>query len=362
MDIQKLTSIENYPIPTTQPELRRFLGLAGYYRRFIDNFSGITVPLNNLMHKDKQYNWDSNCQQSFDNLKNALVSRKILRFPDFEKPFILKTDASTQSIAAILSQVEEKGEYVISYASRTLTKHEKNYSASELECLALKWAVKHFRQYLLGTKFTVYTDHYALKWLMTCKDNNAKLSRWSLALQEYDFDVIHKPGKINTDVDALSRVISIIEVDDNIIDDHVFNAQQTEPSICNMIKYIEEDKLPDNDKEKLKLVATRDQFLVDKGVLFHLYHPRSKKNKVIKRTVLPSSLKEDVLEEYHCSALNGGHLGFHKTYEKIRDRFYWENMYFDILKYIKTCKECCRNKSPNYLTPEIGRASCRERV
>ena len=351
MDDTKVKSIVNFPVPQNTSELRRFLGLSGYYRRFIENFSLITSPLNNLMKANVPYLWNDECQTAFIMLKDNLTGDKILRFPNFKLPFILKTDASTKSVAAILSQSCEEGEYVVCYASRSINKHERNYSATELECLALKWAIKHFRQYLYGTKFTVYTDHYALKWLMNNKDNNAKLSRWALALQEFDFEVIHKQGKQNIDVDALSRVVMVLNEENAPLQlsDTLISEQLKDVFTAAMIKYKLENIIPEEEKLKTKVLTQSEHFTVENDLLCHLLHQRGKS--VMKRIVLPHSMIATVMEEYHDTCISGGHLGFHKTYEKVRERFYWENMYSDIMHYIKTCKECCRNKSPNMLTP-----------
>ncbi|GBP37144.1 Retrovirus-related Pol polyprotein from transposon 412 [Eumeta japonica] len=205
-DPNKIKVIENFPIPQNQKEIKSFLGLVGYYRRFIENFSKLTKPLTKLLKKDIRFNWTEEQQKSFDLMRKILTSPKILQYPDFSKPFILTTDASNYAIGAILSQGEIGQDLPIAYASRTLNNAEGNYSTTEKELVAIKWAVQHFRPYLYGRKFKIVTDHRPLTWLFNVKDPGSKLIRWRLQLEEFDYEIIHKPGKINSNVDCLSRI------------------------------------------------------------------------------------------------------------------------------------------------------------
>ena len=150
--------------------------------------------------------WDLECEKVFKELKAQLCSAPVLRTPDFGAPFMLQTDASDYGIGGVLSQIDASGEeHPVAYYSRKLAPREKNYATIEKECLSIKAAIQNFRVYLVGTKFTVVTDHKALKWLNTMKDNNPRLTRWYLFLQPYQFEVEHRPGKLNGNADALSR-------------------------------------------------------------------------------------------------------------------------------------------------------------
>lgn len=200
----KIMAITNYPIPRTQKNIKQFLGLVGYYRRFIKDFSKIARPLTKLLRKDQPFGWSEDQQTAFEFFKNALTSKPILQFPDFTKEFILTTDASQYAIGAILSQGELGKDLPIAYASRTCNKAEINYSTIEHELLAIVWAVQHFRPYLYGRKFTIVTDHRPLTWLFNCKNQNSRLLRWRLKLEEYEYAIKYKPGNKNQ-VDALSR-------------------------------------------------------------------------------------------------------------------------------------------------------------
>ncbi|GBB91667.1 hypothetical protein RclHR1_19010001 [Rhizophagus clarus] len=206
-DPAKTEKVKNFPKPKNTTQLRGFLGLASYYRRFVPNFARIATPLNKLLRKGTVYQWTAEQDKAFNALKECLVTSPILAFPNFNKQFILFTDASILGLGAILSQLDEKNqEHVIAYASRTLNKAEKNYTATELECLAVVWAIKHFHAYVYGQKFKLITDHLALKYLFNTTIPAGRTARWILKLQVYDFETIHRAGKKHSNVDSLSRI------------------------------------------------------------------------------------------------------------------------------------------------------------
>jgi ribonuclease HI len=201
--------IRSFHEPKDTHEIRRFLGMANFYRRFVESYSQIASPLHKLTRKGKPYEWTEDCQSAFEAIKEKLVSAPVLARPNFEKQFILQTDASRIGLGAFLQQEDENGhEHIIACASRGLTAAEKNYTATELECLAVVWALKHFHVYLHGQQFDLYSDHSALKWLLRTKDvpHNPRLTRWITQLQQYDFVVHYKKGKANQNADALSRL------------------------------------------------------------------------------------------------------------------------------------------------------------
>ena len=205
-DPQKIDAVEKIQPPKNVTQLRSFLGLVGYYRQFIQNFSSIAKPLNWLLQKDVVYEWKTAQQEAFETLKKRLTIAPILAYPNFKKTFILATDASYFGYGATLSQVDSNGkEHPIAYASKSLRKEELNYGATELECAAVVWAIEHFHKYLGTTYFVLVTDHYALKWLRTAEPKG-RIARWILKLQPYNFEIVHKPGRIHSNVDALSRL------------------------------------------------------------------------------------------------------------------------------------------------------------
>jgi phospholipid-translocating ATPase len=209
LDQEKISAVVNYPVPRTKKQVRGFLGLTGYYRKFIQNYAAKAAPLTDLTKKSlpDKVNWSESCEKAFKELKEMLCQTPILRSPDFEKEFILQTDASDIGVGAVLSQLDEEGkDCPLAYYSRKLLPREQKYSTVEKECLAIRLAVEHFRVYLLGKPFTIHTDHRSLVWLNRFKDKNGRLTRWSLALQPYIFKVVHKAGAKNGNADALSRI------------------------------------------------------------------------------------------------------------------------------------------------------------
>src|SRR3954453_2227418 len=206
-DPAKVEKIKNFPRPTSLKELRGALGLFSYYRKFVRDFSKIAKPMLNLLKQDVPFLWEEQQQTSFEELKQRLMEAPILQYPDFTKPFVLYPDASGTGLGAVLSQIdEEKRERVIAYASRSLNKAECNYGITDQECLAIVWAVKHFEQYLGLLPFKVITDHSALKFLQTAKMPTGKRARWIMYLQQFQFEIVHRPGKENKNADALSRI------------------------------------------------------------------------------------------------------------------------------------------------------------
>lgn len=202
----KIKAIENYPLPKTATEIKRFLGLIGYYRKFIPDFARLTKPLTQCLKKGSKITLDQKYVNCFEHCKKLLTNDPILQYPDFNKEFILTTDASNVAIGAVLSQGAIGSDKPIAYASRTLNSSELNYSTIEKELLAIVWATKYFRPYLFGRKFKIITDHKPLQWIMNLKEPNSRLTRWRLKLSEYDFSIEYKQGKFNTNADALSRL------------------------------------------------------------------------------------------------------------------------------------------------------------
>ncbi len=205
--IDKTTAIAACPRPKTKKEVRQFLGLAGYYRRFIPDYSELTSPLTDLTKKEvpDTVPWTEQCQQAFTQVKAALCGGPLLHSPDFSLPFLLQTDASDRGLGAVLTQEIKGEERPVLYISRKLSKRETMYSTIEKECLAIRWAVLTLRYYLLGREFTLCSDHAPLQWLHRMKDTNARITRWYLALQPFKFKVIHRPGMQMIVADFLSR-------------------------------------------------------------------------------------------------------------------------------------------------------------
>uniref|UniRef100_A0A8C1GXK8 Gypsy retrotransposon integrase-like protein 1 n=1 Tax=Cyprinus carpio TaxID=7962 RepID=A0A8C1GXK8_CYPCA len=204
---RKTDTISKWPKPVTKKQVKTFLGLVGYYRQFIPNFATLAAPLHDLTknHLPHHVVWSAEVELAFSSLKQALGENPVLITPDFQQPFIVQTDASETGLGAVFSQQRNGEEHPIMFNSRKLLKHEHNYSTVEKECLAIRWVLKKLRYYLLGREFTLITDHAPLKWMSTAKDSNARVTRWFLDLQDFCFRVEHRSGKLQGNVDALSR-------------------------------------------------------------------------------------------------------------------------------------------------------------
>ncbi|OWZ03214.1 Retrovirus Polyprotein [Phytophthora megakarya] len=213
--LQRLvTAVAEFPTPTDAVEVKRFVHLVGYYRRFVKGFGSMMAPLSKLLRKrctgngvtsNVHWEWGDEQRAAFERVKAVLTSKPLLVYQDFQLPFTLVTDASKVGLGAVLMQDQGNGLQPVSYASKVASETEANYGITELECLAVVWAIKLYRPYLYGQRFTIVTDHSALKWLMTSPNLAGKLHRWALTLQEFDFEVQYRPGSTNLVADALSR-------------------------------------------------------------------------------------------------------------------------------------------------------------
>jgi len=205
-DEKRVKAVRDYPEPRTTCELKRFLGLTGYYRRFIPNFSKIAKPLTELLKKNMPYIWDGKTETASVTPKMLLTTEPLLQYPDFIRPFVLTTDAGNDTIGAVLSQGPVGKDLPIACASQTLNNAEKNYPTTKKELLAIVWGCKYFRQYLYGRKFTIVTDHRPLTSVFSVKDPSSRLLRWRLKLEEYEYEVKYKKGSSSANADALSRI------------------------------------------------------------------------------------------------------------------------------------------------------------
>ena len=204
-DPDKVKAVKEYPIPKNAEDVKRFVALVNYYRKFINNFAEKAHSLNNLSRKNVKFDWDHNCQKSFQVLKESIISPPVLQYPNFEpdNEFIIQTDASGYAIGAVLSNADGRP---VAYASRSLNSAEEKYATIEKELLAIVWATKHFRPYLFGRHFQIKTDHRPLIYLFNMKDPSSRLLKFRLALEEYDYTVEYVRGTDNAAADALSRI------------------------------------------------------------------------------------------------------------------------------------------------------------
>ena len=205
---KKTDTIRNYPMPKSIKAVKRFLGLTGFYRKFIPNYAEISSPLNDMQCKNAVFKWTRECQDAFDSLKDILCSKPILGIPNPDWTFIVKVDSSKFGVGCILEQEnpESKNRMVIEYASRKFTETQRRYPAIELEVCGLMFAVKHWSCYLIGKPFVVETDSKAVQWIKGKRDHLGKLGRWALYLENFQFETVHISGKDHVGPDALSRI------------------------------------------------------------------------------------------------------------------------------------------------------------
>ena len=368
----KVTAVREFPVPTNIKEMRSFLGLANYYRRFIKSYSNITCVLTRLLQKNVEYKWTEECQSAFDELKGRLTQAPVLAFADYTLQFILTTDACDSGIGGVLSQCFDNVEKPVMFLSRTLNQHEKNYATTHKECLAIVWCIKQCEHYLMANKFIVRTDHNALKWLMSVKDHNGRLMRWALTLMEYDFEIHHVKGKTNFVADALSRapvnMVTAVNEEKKRTDaentvtpeaveliaghklDVIRRMQSEDEELIPIMLYLADGTLPENGKQAESLVhkSLNKYVLVDR-VLYHLWqqsnaltHPRVE---MVQQLVIPKCHRKEILYACH-EDLFSGHSGIKKTYERLRNRFWWDNMYKDTVEHVQSCLDCEMKKFP----------------
>ncbi|PWA92258.1 reverse transcriptase domain-containing protein [Artemisia annua] len=328
VDPAKIEAIEKWATPVNATEIRQFLGLAGYYRRFIEGFSKISKPLTALTHKDKKYEWGDEAEKAFQILKQKLCSAPILALPDGIEDFEVYCDASYQGLGAVLMQ---RGK-VMAYASRQLKTHEEKYTTHDLELGAVVFALKLWRHYLYGTKCVVFTDHKSLQHIMDQKELNMRQRRWLETLSDYDCEIRYHPGKANVVADALSRkerlkplrVRALVMTINSNLPAQILQAQEEVERQGNL----KEEKL-DGMIEKEKLEKRSDGTLCYKG-----------------RSWVPlfGGLRGLILLESHKSKYSI-HPGSDKMYQDVKKLYWWPNMKAKIADYVRKCLTCAKVKA-----------------
>ena len=248
VDKAKVELISNLPTPKCVRDIRSFLGHAGFYRRFIKDFSAIARPLCTLLAKDVPFTWSQACDTAFTKLKNMLVSPPIMRSPNWDLPFEIMCDASDYAIGAVLGQREDKKAFVIYYASKTLESAQANYTTTEKEFLAVVFALEKFRSYIVGSPVTIFTDHAALKYLLSKQDTKPRLTRWILLCQEFNLTMKDKKGVENVVADHLSRLVPEsnahgIPIGDSFPDEQLF-ALVHYPWYADTVNYLVTGQIP----------------------------------------------------------------------------------------------------------------------
>ncbi|GJR25951.1 reverse transcriptase domain-containing protein [Tanacetum coccineum] len=333
VDKAKVDVISKLPHPTTVKGIRSFLGHAGFYQRFIKDFSKISRPMTHLLEKNTPFIFSEDCILAFQTLKKKLTEAPILIAPNWDQPFEIMCDASDYAIGAVLGQRIEKHFRPIHYASKTMTEAESNYTTTEKEMLAVVYAFEKFRSYLIMNKSVVYTDHSALKYLFNKKDAKARLLRWVLLLQEFDFKVIDTKGAENYAADHLSRLENPYE---NVFDPKEIN--ETFPlETLNTVTSHDDQNIPWNaNEQKRKFFKDIKHYFWDDPFLF-----RTCADQIIRRCVFGQKAL-DILKACHKGPI-GGHHSANITARKVFDAgFFWPTIYKDAYELIKSCDACQR--------------------
>ena len=207
-DPEKTSALNIYRVPKNATEVKNFLCLCSYYRRYVQDVAKIARPLHQLTKKSKDFLWNSKAREAFEVLKATLTSAPILAFPSMREPFILYTDASQHAMGSVLAQIENGSERVICYASNFFSRAQSRYSTTKRKLLAIVNFTRNFKHYLLGRKFQIVTDHRALQWLHNFKDPDGLTARWLEKLAAFEYEIVHCSGKSNGDADSMSRIPS----------------------------------------------------------------------------------------------------------------------------------------------------------
>ena len=365
-DPEKIRVIKEWPVPADESQLKAFLGTAGYYRQFVPNYAHIASPLHRACQKGDRFTWTAECQEAFLHIKNKLTNAPILAFPKLDVPFILDSDASDGGLGAVLSQVQYGRERVIAYAARALSKAERNYSTTRKELLALLWGTERFETFLYGRRFLVRTDHSALQWLRNFKNPRGQVARWVERLNDFDFEVEHRPGQLHGNADGLSRfpweedACEKIETDATLIQsvnmgplstESIQAAQNQDPVLSQVVKWLETGVRPargDVEGGGRKLLSYWSQwgrlFLRD-GLVCRRWEHELTGQEIYHQICLPESIVSQVLGALHNDP-SSGHLGVSKTLEKVRRRFYWHGMREDVEMHVRRCVPCAEVNDP----------------
>ena len=395
-DTEKTECVANWPVPKTVKQVRQFVGVASYYKRFIHNFAQIARPLHKLTEKETSFLWSPECQSTFEVLKEKLTSSPILAYPVQGLGYSMDTGASNESLGSVLSQVQDGQKRVISYYSRCFSKAERNYCVTRRELLAIVASVKHFHFYLYGSKCTVRTDHGSLTWLFRISNPEGQIAMWIETLSIYYLTLTFRHGRIHSNADGMSRIpcqsctfcdkkivtetteskvgnISMEQVrkmtlrsdvnqEDQVEDNPqgvswieakspqtLREGQLNDPIIKHVIQWKRNsearppwDQISHLGNHCKSCWSQWDRLVLIEEVLYREWYD-SKTNIKSLQLVLPQVWQSEVLQMLHEDPC-AGHLGIHRTIARVRNRFYWMGFKQDIEDSINMCCQCQARK------------------
>ena len=346
-DPAKVEVIKNLPSPTTVKQIRSFLGTASFYRQFVKNFSAVAEPLSKLTRKNVKFQWGPEQEAAFLELKELLVSSKVMAAPRPNDPYILYTDASEYAVGAILVQEDDTGvERIIQYVSHALSASQKRYSTVEKEAFAIVFAINKLRPYLYGARFVIYTDHQPLRGFFTKPMNNSRIQRWAILLAEFHAEIRYLPGKRNCRADMVSRIpplksVAIIDAHNDFVDPDAFPEQKWAETLplehdgldMNVIR--QQQQLEFCKELKLATQADSDYMLMD-GVLYSTKRPHVHAADY-PRLLLPTQFRDSVIDRAHREV---GHLN-NATLTRLCEAYVWSGMRRIVRARIAKCPLCC---------------------
>ena len=351
-DPDKTKAIKEIKAPKDISGVRRITQTFAWFRRFVPNMAKVLEPITNLTKKNVKFQWKNEQENAMQSAIKMITEAPVLKIPDLNENFTLVTDASNYAIGAVLAQGEQQP---VEYASRLLTKAERNYSATEREALAVIWALQKFRGYVEALETTVFTDHQALRWVLSKNAPEGRLARWALALQQYDLVIKYLPGCRNHLADLLSRpreeettinlkTIECFEASFNITSDlqEIRTKQILDPELKQIIHALED---PETNMVIVSNYSNKGYFL-SRGILYK-YPPDEVEAEP--QLVVPKNMVEETIKINHDHPL-AGHGGSHRTLLRIRSRYFWRTMLKDVETYVKSCLECQRFKPKNQIS------------
>lgn len=375
-DPKYIQTVMEYPTPKSVKQVKRFVGMAGFYSKFIPNYAAMASPLNKFKCKGEKFKWTEEHGKAFDSIKSALCRAPTLHLPDFSGEFVLQCDASDVAISAVLNQKLDSGLVPIGYSSRKLSVLEAKYSIYERETLAVIYGCERFRSYLEHKEFTVHSDSEAVTWLRKHPRHTGRIGRWALRLAPFKFKIVHIRGSSNVVADCLSRMFSaernldtnMEETDRDVWDPPRLLSQ--EPCEVAPIRVLEElpasfESLSEHQKADVECREIYNKirqgnngtcgYIIKRGLV--MFKPQAKAKE---RVLIPRALRPMILHYFHDSNM-GIHLGIRRTWYKIKKNYYWPKQYYDIRKYVISCEVCQRIKPSRNAQVGLHSATVAER-